>query len=188
MNPPEGWKLVPVEPTEEMINKADAYAVSGAHEGNYRSYLAEIFRIMLAAEPTPPAQEVAYRGETSNQVADHKAENVSNKSPAQEDESVCQMSYDGIKWVDIPEESFKTWNPGGSNPMRRKLYTRPADDKLTTRVQYRESFQRGAASCDKLRKAAEEVVRSFDNYMIQESLLLDELIVSIENLRAALEK
>lgn len=53
MKIPEGWKLVPVEPTEEMIDKADAYAVSGMHEGNYRSYLAEIFRIMLAAAPEP---------------------------------------------------------------------------------------------------------------------------------------
>ena len=54
MNMPDGW------PTEEMIDKADAYAVSGAHEGNYRSYLAEIFRIMLESAPTPPAQDEPY--------------------------------------------------------------------------------------------------------------------------------
>lgn len=44
-NTPEGWKLVPVEPTPEMIGKG-IIAYDGKCESAYRA--------MLAAAPSPP--------------------------------------------------------------------------------------------------------------------------------------
>lgn len=52
MNLPEGWKLVPVQPTEEMIK-------AGCGEGDdiYDSAFIRAYDAALAAAPTPPAQE-----------------------------------------------------------------------------------------------------------------------------------
>ena len=50
------WKLVPVEPTEEMV-EAGFDAVPGAHEGFIRAR----WRCMLAAAPQPPSQWPAPR-------------------------------------------------------------------------------------------------------------------------------
>jgi hypothetical protein len=52
MNTPEGWKLVPVEPTPEMQSAAERYA--GHH--NRVPFSAGYYRAMLAAAPTPPEQ------------------------------------------------------------------------------------------------------------------------------------
>ena len=41
----DGWKLVPVEPTAEMLKAADPYAL-----------IAAIYRTMLAAAPSPPSE------------------------------------------------------------------------------------------------------------------------------------
>ena len=66
---PKGWKLVPVEPTEEMhdagknahyeaetrTSDADAWSLTGfAHRGVRASY---VYRAMLAAAPQPPTAE-----------------------------------------------------------------------------------------------------------------------------------
>jgi hypothetical protein len=50
---PEGWKLVPIEPTEEMLNVYHGYHRSG------KGYLdLSIWRDMIAAAPHPlPVQE-----------------------------------------------------------------------------------------------------------------------------------
>jgi hypothetical protein len=52
---PEGWKLVPIEPTEEMLNVYHGYYRSG------KGYLdLSIWRDMLAAAPQPsPAPKTA---------------------------------------------------------------------------------------------------------------------------------
>ena len=50
------WKLVPVEPTKEMV-EAGFDAVPGAHEGFIRAR----WRCMLAAAPQPPSQWPAPR-------------------------------------------------------------------------------------------------------------------------------
>lgn len=47
MKIPEGWKLVPVDPTAEMLCEAEL-AYNGSHRDAYRA--------MLAVAPTPPAQ------------------------------------------------------------------------------------------------------------------------------------
>src|SRR5688500_13957372 len=59
VNIPEGWKLVPVEPTGEMRVAAE-HEIDRAAIHNYGgapSY-EDIWNWMLAAAPTPPAQEV----------------------------------------------------------------------------------------------------------------------------------
>jgi hypothetical protein len=48
------WKLVPVEPTEEMEDAADRMEDSIEKRG---AYSWEIYRAMLAAAPSPPADE-----------------------------------------------------------------------------------------------------------------------------------
>lgn len=53
---PDGWKLVPVEPTEAMVQKAlhlDLSYMPG-HEGPDR---AAVYRAMLSASPAPAQQE-----------------------------------------------------------------------------------------------------------------------------------
>lgn len=57
MNIPEGYKLVPVEPTEEMLLATEAIDAGTSHRGageyelcNVRDY----WEAMLAAAPTPP--------------------------------------------------------------------------------------------------------------------------------------
>lgn len=51
---PEGWKMVPVEPTPEMMRAAEHHHELPTSSEDHR---ASIFRAMLAAAPTPPAAE-----------------------------------------------------------------------------------------------------------------------------------
>lgn len=53
MNIPEGWKLVPVEPTQAMVEAAFDALPNSPFEGRIRTH----YRAMLAAAPTPPAQK-----------------------------------------------------------------------------------------------------------------------------------
>lgn len=53
MNIPEGWKLVPVEPTPAMVEAAFDALPNSPLEGRIRTH----YRHMLAAAPTPPAQD-----------------------------------------------------------------------------------------------------------------------------------
>lgn len=55
---PEGWKLVPVEPTDAMIDAGDEINEAGAAWSGYAEIPASAekhYRAMLAAAPTPPA-------------------------------------------------------------------------------------------------------------------------------------
>lgn len=59
MNIPDGWKLVPLDPTEEMINQGVS-AFGG------------VYRAMIDAAPTPPAQDepvVAMSNKTIERIA-----------------------------------------------------------------------------------------------------------------------
>ena len=54
---PEGWKLVPVEPTNEMwtaVNKLDDQCAAGNHNGKGCS-IEQAWNCLLDAAPTPPA-------------------------------------------------------------------------------------------------------------------------------------
>ena len=52
MNLPEGWKLVPIEPTLEMCKAMDD--ATGPHSTSYSNWK---WKEALAVAPTPPAQE-----------------------------------------------------------------------------------------------------------------------------------
>jgi len=55
---PEGWKLVPVEPTDEMLGAAQERLCEIANFTNFDDYnQAEMFKAMLGASPSPPALE-----------------------------------------------------------------------------------------------------------------------------------
>lgn len=56
MNIPEGWKLVPVEPTGGMVQSGYAELPIGAHMMGYAGIKA-IFSAMIAYAPTPPAHD-----------------------------------------------------------------------------------------------------------------------------------
>lgn len=56
--PADGWKLVPVEPTNEMLKAGVAAAVAQHDE---RPWCPPCYQAMLAAAPKPPAQAVAVR-------------------------------------------------------------------------------------------------------------------------------
>lgn len=47
---PEGWKLVPLEPTPEMLDALAEYIAS-----NRSLYESGLYKAMLAAAPQPPA-------------------------------------------------------------------------------------------------------------------------------------
>ena len=54
----EGWKLVPVEPTEDMweaVNKLDDEMAAGSYDGKGCS-IEQAWNCLLNAAPTPPAQ------------------------------------------------------------------------------------------------------------------------------------
>lgn len=71
MNIPEGWKLVPVEPTDEMLDAAARASMQHlidcirdpdqakelGSEKSVRLTYGSRYRAMLAAAPTPPAQD-----------------------------------------------------------------------------------------------------------------------------------
>ncbi|MFG5778247.1 hypothetical protein ACFIQF_14355 [Comamonas sp. J-3] len=52
---PDGWKLVPVEPTEEMLQAGRDTPLSGLEEDAPDDYKA-VFKSMLSAAPPPPEQ------------------------------------------------------------------------------------------------------------------------------------
>lgn len=72
---PAGWKLVPIEPTQEMFNAA---RTSAAGSGAEKLLMASYWQNMLAAAPTIPAQvpaaEVRAAYEQAAQVVDKLAE------------------------------------------------------------------------------------------------------------------
>ena len=56
--PVQGWKLVPIEPTEDMwkaVNKLDDEMAAGSYDGKGCS-IEQAWNCLLNAAPTPPAQ------------------------------------------------------------------------------------------------------------------------------------
>ena len=70
MTVPEGWKLVPVEPTQAMVEAAFDALPNSQLEGRIRTH----YRAMLdaAPTPTPPVQQ---DGEALDRIAVLEAEN-----------------------------------------------------------------------------------------------------------------
>lgn len=121
MNIPDGWKLVPLDPTEEMINQGVS-AFGG------------VYRAMIDAAPTPPAQD------------EPVAEVVSAFCGA----GVGLKAYEG-KLLPLP--------------IGTKLYASPQSDRL--------------------RKAAEELIHTYDFACKEDGCLASN--DHVEALRAALE-
>jgi hypothetical protein len=54
----KGWKLVPVEPTEEMAEAmCDAYSANNQMQRDHWLHVPTMWKAALAAAPTPPAQD-----------------------------------------------------------------------------------------------------------------------------------
>ena len=53
---PAAWKLVPVEPTKEMLKAMDECSTEGYDERLYAGHAASVYMAAVDAAPTPPAQ------------------------------------------------------------------------------------------------------------------------------------
>ena len=53
---PVAWKLVPTEPTEEMLKAMDNCSKEGYDERLYAGHAASVYMAAVDAAPTPPAQ------------------------------------------------------------------------------------------------------------------------------------
>ena len=53
---PVAWKLVPIEPTEEMLKAMDECSKEGYDERLYAGHAASVYMAAVDAAPTPPAQ------------------------------------------------------------------------------------------------------------------------------------
>lgn len=58
MTPPAGWKLVPIEPTQEMLSASWAKANPRFIFTDHEEHIAAAYRAMLDAAPAQPAPEV----------------------------------------------------------------------------------------------------------------------------------
>lgn len=70
---PPGWKLVPVEPTEAMIDRfvSRALCVSVSGDGGWSGYGRSQWSAMLAASPEPPARHLPSREEIAEVISPH---------------------------------------------------------------------------------------------------------------------
>lgn len=85
----EGWKLVPVEPTQEMQSAAERYA----RHHNRVPFSAGYYRAMLAAAPTPPEQP----GESVCATCGGLVSDPVIAQPAAQGElTFCQMCGEGV--------------------------------------------------------------------------------------------
>jgi hypothetical protein len=51
---PVAWKLVPIEPTDEMLKAMDECSTEGYDERLYAGYAASVYMAAVDAAPTPP--------------------------------------------------------------------------------------------------------------------------------------
>ena len=60
---PDGFRLVPVEPTAEMLDRAVAFALNVTLSGEYNwsAYMRDVWRTMLAASPAPAVDNAGWR-------------------------------------------------------------------------------------------------------------------------------
>jgi hypothetical protein len=60
---PVAWKLVPIEPTEEMLKAMDECSTEGYDERLYSGHAASVYMAAVDVAPSPPAQQepVAWR-------------------------------------------------------------------------------------------------------------------------------
>lgn len=166
MKIPEGWQLVPVEPTQEMCDVGDQSACAY-----------DVYKFMLEAAPTPPVgQEPEFSDGCDSEGFPGGCERFGHTvetcptPPAQEDEPVAwglQRVDNGIiiYWSHDKKsvEEHLTWDtPYQAKTQMVEVYTRPDNGEL--------------------RKAAEEVLRIWDEEFDDATFER-----AIENLRNALK-
>jgi hypothetical protein len=67
---PEGWKMVPIEPTREMwtaVNKLDDQMAAGNYDGKGCS-IEQAWNCLLDAAPTPPAAQRQWQSLTDEEI------------------------------------------------------------------------------------------------------------------------
>jgi len=101
---PEGWKLVPVEPTEEMLGEIDLI------EGFTREALTARYKAMLAAAPAAPVGNAAdFEQMTLNQK--HAASNAlrSLATMASLWAAEVRLSQLALRLAAVPDDSERAW-------------------------------------------------------------------------------
>lgn len=162
MNIPEGWKLVPIEPTNEMLA-----ATSGPDQHAYNNYVD-----MVEAAPTPPApkQEVVDEYSLKFHLQKHGIPYAHRTQPdkLREATRLIATALQADEWAEHADDS----DPDVAS-LEHEITRLVGDANRSAR----------------LRKAAEEVIRLTHPGDVDEdpSQWLGKLASSIENLRAALE-
>jgi hypothetical protein len=207
MKIPEGWKLVPIELTEEM-NVAGIYAAAEMQEARGRKELDEkrrtIYRAQLAAAPTPPAPKSAelhdleIRGialdcgfklksqpdgtEDLNPYVYQFAREILATMPSVEE--VAAFAQAMAKRNMPPAQEDEPVYQINVGPDKWWDVDKSAFDQITIDAPPKRILYTRPAN-DELRKAAEEALQMIDRSFVNMSLR-EKIIV--RNLRAALEK
>jgi len=174
MKIPEGWKLVPVEPTEEMIEKGAA--------GVFSIFSKETWERMLEAAPTPPEWWQQYINDVNRLVREMDV-TLNGEEGAAQQASLCDMvaQISAMKRANMilsappaqkPEPVYLTRGPGHASYLHVDSYSvgyyrkmgwavwvafpvdleiakaaetaaQEDEPQLTSRVPYREAYQRG---------------------------------------------
>lgn len=144
MNIPEGWKLVPVEPTQAMVEAAFDALPNSPLEGRIRTH----YRAMLAAAPTTPVQQCRDDGRCQYAI-DHDAEGMGHcppgkcVMPAQQDDDealeVLRLAlYALMESVDLVQHDYNTdWRhgiPTRAGQLKASLYALNAHKDAIERI------------------------------------------------------
>lgn len=76
------WKLVPVEPTEEMLKAMDECSTKGYDERLYAGHAASVYMAAVDAAPASPQQ--CYCGDITRLGVVHRADSFCDEKPEQE--------------------------------------------------------------------------------------------------------
>ena len=122
---PVGWKLVPVEPTNDMQKAADEWAAKGF------DWPKAVYRAMLAASPTPPAEQQAAPKAAPGDVLD---EALRERDDA---EDFIDALLDEVLGHERPEWSSSYGHADALNDVQERMTAlhKPAVDKAWGRFQ-----------------------------------------------------
>jgi len=79
---PVSWKLVPVQPTEEMLKAMDECSTEGYDERLYAGHAASVYMAAVDAAPASPQQ--CYCGDITRLGVVHRADSFCDEKPEQE--------------------------------------------------------------------------------------------------------
>ena len=106
---PVAWKLVPTEPTEEMLKAMDECSKEGYDERLYAGHAASVYMAAVDAAPTPPAQKEPFGyfkampfGWTDCAETDEGAVALYERPPAQR-KPLTDEEIEDI-WADCPAD------------------------------------------------------------------------------------